>query len=246
MNKKARDAGLQAWVKNHSSDPSTPYNPKLVPCTDATIYLWADANHQPPLILVPTTCKRSIFNHFHSLSHPGGKETYKLIKNTHYWPDMQKEISEWCKTCVQCQKNKVNRHTTSYLQALPKPTNRFSHMFHLLRSSWPNLNVHLLTVHNGMTRSYLFCRLSHAIDASSLQPIRTWMIYGTSSILQSPLRHELLSIKFKVVLKPIVLTGWQLQAPRHKKLMIQLKKGFVCTVDIDGKSALKNFFGRYP
>ena len=148
-NEQESDAGLQAWVKKHSSDPSTPYNPKLVPCTNATIYLWADANHQPPLILVPTTCKRSIFNHFHSLSHPGGKATYKLIKNTHYWPDMQKEISEWCKTCVQCQKNKVNRHTTSYLQALPKPTNRFSHIHIDILSGFApsrNGNTKLLTI----------------------------------------------------------------------------------------------------
>ena len=121
-----RDEGLQNWIQNHKN--STKFKPRIVPCFDANVQVWADASHHPPKILVPTIYKREVFDHYHNLSHAGGKGSYKLIHQTHYWPNMQKEIAQFCRSCVDCQRSKIKKHTKSFLQALPSPSGRFDHI----------------------------------------------------------------------------------------------------------------------
>ena len=60
--------------------------------------------------------------------------------------------------------------------------------------------------------------------------------------LQSPLQTNYSQQSSQSYWSHIVLTGWQLQPPRTtvKNWCSVLKKRFVCTVKIDGKSALEN------
>ena len=90
--------------------------------------IWADTASEPPKILVPTAYQKRIFNYFHDLAHTGSKACYKLIRNTHYWPNMKKDIQDWCRVCISCQRNKIKRHTISPIKNLPKPTKRFQHI----------------------------------------------------------------------------------------------------------------------
>ncbi|KAG8189819.1 hypothetical protein JTE90_026122 [Oedothorax gibbosus] len=41
---------------------------------------------------------------------------------------MGRDIAEWCKACLECQKNKINRHTKSAIGDYPLPSCRFSHI----------------------------------------------------------------------------------------------------------------------
>ena len=122
------DAGLQRWIRKHAHGPKSPYKPGLVPLADSPgNIIQADKAREPPIILVPSTLQRSIFDNLHSLAHRGPKAMYKLMKQTYYWSNMKKDIIKWIRSCEPCQKNKVARHTISPAKSLPKPTRRFEH-----------------------------------------------------------------------------------------------------------------------
>ncbi|TNN10300.1 Retrovirus-related Pol polyprotein from transposon 17.6 [Schistosoma japonicum] len=57
--------------------------------------------------VVPRSYRRVIFDTLHNLSHPGIRATRKLITDRFCWPKMNKDIKEWARTCIACQKNKV-------------------------------------------------------------------------------------------------------------------------------------------
>ena len=122
-----RDGEMQKWIQKHASMVDSAYDPQLVQCADvAGQMLWADRATEPARILVPTVYKRSVFSHVHNVSHPGFKATFKLLSKFYFWPNMKAEVRDWCRKCVNCQRNKVQRHTRAGLSLLPEPTKRFS------------------------------------------------------------------------------------------------------------------------
>lgn len=50
-----------------------------------------------------------------------------MIKEKFWWPNMNRDIGLWTKTCINCQKSKVNRHTNSEYGKYP-PVDRFNHI----------------------------------------------------------------------------------------------------------------------
>ncbi|GBL79123.1 hypothetical protein AVEN_92374-1 [Araneus ventricosus] len=78
---------------------------------------------------VPKNFRSSIFQALHGLSHPGAKATLNLIGKRFVWKHMNKDIKLWCKSCIQCQRSKVNRHTKSALGEYELPEARFSHVY---------------------------------------------------------------------------------------------------------------------
>jgi cleavage and polyadenylation specificity factor subunit 1 len=81
-----------------------------------------------PRPLVPPSMRRNIFQHFHSISHPGKRATVKLIANRFVWPSMNKDVRSWVQHCIQCQKTKVWRHTITSPGTFSQPDDRFSHV----------------------------------------------------------------------------------------------------------------------
>ena len=63
-----------------------------------------------------------------SMSHPGIKSTRKLIGSRFVWPNMHKDIQEWTKTCISCQKAKVHQHAKAPLGTYATPDARFQHI----------------------------------------------------------------------------------------------------------------------
>ena len=80
--------------------------------------------------VVPLSLRRSVFDSIHSLGHSGVKSTIRLIKDRFFWVKMSSDISQWCRECLICQQNKVNRHTSSALTPLQEPNARF-HIVHM-------------------------------------------------------------------------------------------------------------------
>ncbi|GFY21421.1 retrovirus-related Pol polyprotein from transposon opus [Trichonephila clavipes] len=72
--------------------------------------------------------RRQIFNQLHNLSHPGVKATQKLISARFVWKNLNKDCALWCKSCTQCQRSKVSRHTKSPVGTFPLPSARFSNV----------------------------------------------------------------------------------------------------------------------
>ena len=67
-------------------------------------------------IIVSQPLRRRIFNQLHGIGHPGGRASVRLIARTYFWPFMQRDIREWSRGCLACQKSKIVRHTKSPLQ----------------------------------------------------------------------------------------------------------------------------------
>ena len=85
-----------------------------------------DENTMRPF--VPKTMRRAIFDSIHNLSHPSIRSTRKLICDRYFWPEMNKQINEWSKQCVNCQSSKVQRHTIIPPENITVPRTRFSHI----------------------------------------------------------------------------------------------------------------------
>lgn len=76
---------------------------------------------------VPESFRKDIFNQVHRLSHPGIRTTRKMVSEKFFWPGMNRDVGLWAKTCIQCQRSKVQRHTVSHLQEFP-PCSRLEHV----------------------------------------------------------------------------------------------------------------------
>ncbi|CAK1595243.1 unnamed protein product [Parnassius mnemosyne] len=76
---------------------------------------------------LPEECRREVFNALHNISHPGVRATRKLITGKFFWPSIQVDVGNWAKQCIQCQKCKLQRHSSSSLASFP-PTERFEHL----------------------------------------------------------------------------------------------------------------------
>ncbi|GBN70179.1 hypothetical protein AVEN_194979-1 [Araneus ventricosus] len=78
---------------------------------------------------IPETFRRRVFEMLHGdLSHPGVKATNNLIKQRFVWKSVNKDVQEWCKFCIACQKSKIHRHTKSPLGLFKLPNARFNHV----------------------------------------------------------------------------------------------------------------------
>ena len=78
--------------------------------------------------IIPTPFRKDVFDHFHFLAHPGKKASFRLISCRFLWPGMQKDIQNFCKTCLSCQQSKIQRHTISPYGNFSLPTAKFQHV----------------------------------------------------------------------------------------------------------------------
>ena len=61
-----------------------------------------------------------------SSAHRGIASTHERIKRHFYWPNMQGDIEQYCRTCKECQQSKsINQMKNGLLQPLPIPNNKF-------------------------------------------------------------------------------------------------------------------------
>lgn len=96
-----------------------------IPTCNEDIYCEMSTSKARPYL--PIDFRKVAFNSIHDLSHPGSKVTRKLVTERYFWPDMNRDIGIWAKTCVHCQRAKVNRHTASQHGTFPN-VERFEHV----------------------------------------------------------------------------------------------------------------------
>lgn len=72
--------------------------------------------------------RKLVFDTLHGLSHPGVKGTVDLIRSRYIWKSLKKDVTEWAKSCIDCQRSKVHRHTKSQHAEFKPPTQRFKHI----------------------------------------------------------------------------------------------------------------------
>ncbi|GBM41015.1 Retrovirus-related Pol polyprotein from transposon opus [Araneus ventricosus] len=118
--KQLHDEELQQLMQNNSS---LKFKPSTLPSGKI---LWCDISTSNIRPYIPQQFRLQMFQQIHGFCHPGIKTTIKQMTEKFIWSDMKKQVGEWAKTCIRCQKCKVNRHTKSKFGEYQVPDARFS------------------------------------------------------------------------------------------------------------------------
>ena len=78
--------------------------------------------------VLPLAYRRPIFDHIHSMGHPGVRATRRLVSSRFVWPGMASDLANWARLCVICQQSKIHKHVHPSVTPIPIPTRRFSHL----------------------------------------------------------------------------------------------------------------------
>lgn len=62
---------------------------------------------------IPEPHRRMIMEHFHNIAHPGIRATRRFLSSRFVWPKINKDIAEFVRNCVACQKSKVRQSVGS-------------------------------------------------------------------------------------------------------------------------------------
>ena len=73
--------------------------------------LLCDISTGAPRPFIPKAIRENVVDHYHKLTHAGIRATLGTIKKRYVFPLMAKLVKQRVKTCLICQKAKVNRHT---------------------------------------------------------------------------------------------------------------------------------------
>lgn len=117
------DAYLAQW----KSEPSSNVLIKKIALPNCATHIYCEMSTDVIRPYLPDKFRKLAFNSVHNLSHPGINNTRKLMCQRFFWPGMNKDVNTWSKTCIQCQKSKVQRHTVSFLGRFPS-AGRFEHI----------------------------------------------------------------------------------------------------------------------
>jgi hypothetical protein len=98
--------------------------------------------------LIPAQFQPQIFNHIHSIGHPGIRATRCLISMHFVWSHMARDITEWTRQCIACQKAKIHTHVSPQPLPISIPNCHFSHIYVDLVGPLPPSQgfTHILTI----------------------------------------------------------------------------------------------------
>ncbi|UYV68418.1 hypothetical protein LAZ67_5004276 [Cordylochernes scorpioides] len=87
--------------------------------------LWCDISTNRIRPYIPEEFRINVFTSIHGLSHPGIKITVREVTSRYIWFNINKDIRNWTKGCINCQKSKITRHTKTEYGEFGKPDERF-------------------------------------------------------------------------------------------------------------------------
>ena len=94
----------------------------------ANVSILCDVSQKCARPVVPKAHRRTVFNTLHGLAHPGIKASVKLLSSRFVWPGINRDVANWARTCLACQRSKVHLHTRSPLGEFPAVDERFQHV----------------------------------------------------------------------------------------------------------------------
>lgn len=106
------DDELQRLI-NENSNSKLIFKQLLIPGTTCPIYCDISTKNVRPLI--PKQFRNEILTKIHGISHPGARGTTKLMNKRFVWSGINKNSAEFAKTCLHCQRSKVNRHNSTII-----------------------------------------------------------------------------------------------------------------------------------
>nr|VZI39582.1 unnamed protein product [Spirometra erinaceieuropaei] len=125
-----------------------------VPLPTGTGTITCDLSTGQERPFVPATLRRRVFNALHNLSYPGVRATVKLITDRFVWPNINRDVRRWTRSCLPCQRAKTHRHTITPPGTFATPDARFSHVHIDLVGPLPpsNGSTYMLTCIDRFTR----------------------------------------------------------------------------------------------
>ena len=78
--------------------------------------------------LFPLHFRQNVFSHLHAVLHPGIRASRRLVSSRFIWPGLSTEVASWAKTCLSCQKNKIQKHIHTPVEKIPVPGRRVFHV----------------------------------------------------------------------------------------------------------------------
>ncbi len=116
--------------------------------------LMCDVSNGQPRPIVPQEWRRKVFDVIHNLSHPSIRVTRKLVNAKFMWWGLSKQVGQWARECLDCQRSKVQRHVKAPLQKFEVPQRRFDHIHVDIVGPLPPSRgyTHLLTIVDRFTR----------------------------------------------------------------------------------------------
>nr|VZI11278.1 unnamed protein product [Spirometra erinaceieuropaei] len=92
-----------------------------LPLTTGNGTILCDVSTPSHRLFVPPSLRCKVFSSLHNLSHPGSRATDKLVSDRFVWPGMHKDIKAWTRTCIACQRSKIQRHNKAPIGTFPRP-----------------------------------------------------------------------------------------------------------------------------
>ena len=128
INLEALAAAQQSEVNSEQLRQNTSLKISILPLPTSSGDIICDTTLSHPRPIVPDSWRRKIFDILHNIAHPGIRATAKLITDRYVWHGMQKDIRLWARSCLQCQRSKIHRHTMAPLGCFPEVNARFAHV----------------------------------------------------------------------------------------------------------------------
>ena len=125
-----------------------------VPFSNGAFSVLCDTSTGSARPIVPEAWKRRVFDTVHALAHPGTKTTKRLVSAKFVWHGLSKQVTHWAKTCLNCQRAKVQTHVKAPIQQFKPAARRFDHVHIDLVGPLPESQgcKYLLTVVDRFTR----------------------------------------------------------------------------------------------
>lgn len=148
----SKDEELQKLLFNSNRSPNSKFTIELLILPDFQLYCETSTKKNRPY--VPEVMRRKIFEKLHSLNHPGIKASRKLVSTRYFWPNLNKDVGNWAKGCIACQKAKTIRHTKSEHGNFKIPSGRFEKLHMDIVGPLPPSNgyKYILTIVDRFTR----------------------------------------------------------------------------------------------
>ena len=118
------------------------------------LQLLCDTSTGSPRPLVPSDLRQDVFAALHRIAHAGGRATRRLVSARYVWEGLSKDVLQWVRECLDCQRAKVLRHVRLPPDPLPVPARRFAHIHVDLVGPLPPSAgfTHLFTIMDRSTR----------------------------------------------------------------------------------------------
>jgi transposase InsO family protein len=142
---------------------------------------------------------------FHELAHAGIKATQKLVKENYLWNEMSKQITNFVRSCSDCQKSKIHRKEKAPLQAFLQPASRFTDIHVDITGPFPQCRgqQYLFTVIDCFTRYPVAVPMASSTAEDCARALLDGWIqhFGVPTTIVSDRRRQFESNLWKELLK---------------------------------------------